>query len=122
MLEHCTKKLAIQIVSDHLPNHNVTHNNSVFSNINIAKPVWWIDPANKKFEQDLFLIFNNSNIELIVFFIPSNSFTFPQKLFRQRNEKNCSHIEIATRDPEYKDLLKSKTSFLPFLLTRIPLK
>ena len=116
MLEHCTKEMAIQIVSDHLPNYNVTHDNSVFSNINVAKPVWWIDPANKKFEQDLFLIFNNSNIELIVFFIPSNSFTFPQKIFRQRNEKNCSHIEIATRDLEYKDLSKVRHLFYRFCL------
>ena len=121
MLEHCTKEMAIPIVSDHLPNYNVTHNNSVFSNINVAKPVWWIDPANKKFSQDLFFIFNNSDIELIVFLIPSNYFAFPQNIFRQRKEKDCSHIEVATRDPEYKDLLKSKISFLPFLLTRISL-
>jgi hypothetical protein len=114
------KSEAIYIVNSKL-RQNLTSTNTIYSNINSSKSVWWFDPNNKKFLDDLYLLLNNENRKLHVFYIPSNSINEPDKVFRQRGDKGASHIEIWTTDLNYSDCLLKKISFIKFKIADIDL-
>ena len=118
---HKAKEMAVQVVARHLPQYDITVANTVYGSINAAKPLWWLEPANEKFAQNLFIILNENDSQLRVFMIPGNSFLCPQHIFSQRADKSRARIEIAVSDQEYRDKRKSKISFAQFLLRCIPL-
>ena len=60
---------------------------------------------------------NTRNI-LYVFSLPAGSFANPEEKFYQRNDKNCSHLEIKIDNELFVDK-KSKTDFSSFLIKKI---
>lgn len=117
----CRTSVVFQLVAGHLPGQSISSKNAVYASINKRKPVWWLQPANNKFTQNLYIILNDNNFQLLVFIIPANYFACPQTTFRQRSDKDYSHIEIETTGTTYRDILKSKISFAQFLHCNIPI-
>jgi len=114
------KKWAVSFLMTHLPELAITSRNTVFANVNAGKSVWWITPDNKKFLHDLFIVLNESNNKLLVFFIPENSISTPASVFHQR-EDNRSSIEISTNDSSYIEIRKKKITFDLFFLCSLPI-
>jgi hypothetical protein len=102
-------------------NFSITHANSIFSNINSAKDVWWLEPNNKKFQIDLFLILNNHrDNRLFLFKLPSNTIVNPADRFIQRNDAvktNCSKIYIEVSETKFEQ--KNVFDFTPYLIKQI---
>jgi hypothetical protein len=101
--QQMNKTKAINILYNKNQPNRLTNDNTIFSNINAAKDVWWLEPNNEKFKNDLHFILNNpDNNTLYHFFLPSNSIINPERKFQQRKDKNASKIYID----------KSKTKFI----------
>jgi hypothetical protein len=99
----------------------LNQSNTVFSNINAAKPVWWLDIANHKFNKDLSLLLNDEAQRILhYFYIPAGSIANPTNCFRQRIDKgSISHIEIYVTDNSYDDCLKKIISFKQYFQSRL---
>ena len=72
--------------------------NTIYSNINKAKSIWWFEPENSRFNNSFNLVLNDHNNKILYhFFIESGSIKEPEILFYQRNDKhkqNASSIAI----------------------------
>jgi len=112
-----SKKAAITLVRKKFSDLNIS--NTTFSNINKRKPVWWFDPSNDKFNDDIHLILNDHIRKVLYyFFIKSGSIKDPEKIFRQRNDEsrtNTSHIEINMEDRNFADILEKRFRFKEYL-------
>lgn len=98
---------------------NLNHQNAVFSNINNTANVWWLEPANSKFKDVLYIILNNSNSnKLYLFEMPKNSIGNPKTTFDQRIDKEASSILIKPSETDFID--KRGFSFNPFLIQTLP--
>jgi len=117
-----TKRTAIDIVNRKFSLHLNT-SNTILSNINDSKPVWWFDPSNDKFNSDIHLLLNDQNKKILYyFFIKSGSIKNPEILFRQRNDKsrtNASHIEIRVENGNFTDILGNGFQFKKYLKAEI---
>jgi hypothetical protein len=75
----------------------ITGSNSIFANVNSAVNVWWLEPDNQKFSEDLYLLLSHTDTnELFILKIPANIINDPETIFRQRivSNKMKSSIEI----------------------------
>jgi len=117
-----SKRTAIDIVNRKFSLHLNT-SNTIFSNINDNKPVWWFDPSNDKFNSDIHLLLNNQNNKILYyFFIKSGSIKNPEILFRQRNDKsrtNTSSINLRVEDGNFTDILGDGFQFEEYLKAEI---
>ena len=120
MNRNVDRKWAVNFLMTHSWELAITPKNTVFANVNSYKAVWWITLDNKKFLHDLFIVLNDSNNKLLVFFIPANSISTPASVFHQR-EDNRSSIEISTNDPSYIEIRKKKITFDLFFLCSLPI-
>ncbi len=90
----------------------------VYSNVNSAIDVWWLEPANDKFKNGFHIILNNSNEQkLFLFKIPGNAIGSPENVFEQRSDRVASKIIIKVSDVDYKD--KKGFKFSPYLIKTI---
>ena len=81
----------------------INNSNLVFSNINKSLNVFWLEPNNRKFNEDLYFVLNDSiNKIMNIFFIPKDSIS-PKKEFDQRNDKESSKIIIENLKNKYLD-------------------
>jgi hypothetical protein len=116
------KSEAIELLNKKLQ-LNLNNKNTIFSNVNNAKPVWWFEPKNSRFEKDFYLVLNNSeNKTLYYFFIPKNEIKEPKLIFYQRGDHpNKSQIEIDCDDINFKDTKKGENgmSFRKYLKEEI---
>jgi hypothetical protein len=95
----------------------VIGNNSIFANVNSAVNVWWLEPDNSKFLEDMYLLLSNMDTkELFILKIPAGTINNPETIFRQRTDSNKSkssiEIVVATNN-EFIDR-KSGFDFSPF--------
>jgi hypothetical protein len=97
----------------------ITMNNSVFANVNKAVNVWWLEPDNRKFSEDLYFLLLNTNAKkLSILKIPADKIANPETTFRQRtvSGKSKSSIEISVdADNHFIDRKSSNFDFSPFL-------
>ncbi|MDR2583725.1 MAG: hypothetical protein LBC75_09620 [Fibromonadaceae bacterium] len=121
MVAKLSKKEAITLVRKKFSNLNTS--NTTFSNINKRKPVWWFDPSNDKFNDDIHLLLNDHNKKVLYyFFIKSCSIKDPEILFRQRDDEsrtNASHIEILVGNDNFADILGTGFQFKKYLKDEI---
>ena len=86
---------------------SLTNSNTIFSNINSAQDVWWLEPENKKFENDLYIVLNNDKSStLYIFKLAANTIKNPETNFIQRNDNirtNCSKIYIPVSRIKFAD-------------------
>lgn len=85
------KSEAIGLVNSIIKKDVLDGSNTTFSNINKAKPVWWLNIDPDKLNYDLFLLLVEKK-ELYVFHIPPNSIKNPTSKFRLKG--NLLDIEI----------------------------
>lgn len=84
--------------------YSLNNNNTIFSNINKSKDVYWLEPHNDKFKDFFYIILNDSiNNKLHLFHIESNQITNPEKEFEQRNDKDYSKLIIKYSDNSFID-------------------
>ena len=114
------KPTAVKLVNGIAPELGITLQNTVFANINHGKSVWWMTPDNKKFRNNFFIILNDNNTQLYIFFIPANSIPAPMLVFHQRRD-NRSSIEIYTQDSTFTEARKKNLSFQQFLRHCVPI-
>jgi hypothetical protein len=97
----------------------ITGNNSIFANVNNAVNVWWLEPDNRKFSEDLYFLLSNANTKkLSILKIPAGTISSPATTFRQRtvHGKAKSSIEIVVdANNHFVDRKLSNFDFSPFL-------
>jgi len=115
-----SKKQAIILVNGKL-SLGLNESNTIFSNVNEGKNVWWFEPDNSKFNENLNLLLNDANRRVLYhFFIPKNDIINPKTIFYQRKDfDNKSQIQIRDNDYNFKDILKSEFSFRKYLKNEI---
>jgi len=87
--------------------------NSVYSNVNSTKDVWWLEPSPDKFKIDFYMLLNKpKENKLLIFKIPKGTIENPEKTFNQRNDKNASRIVISILD----NVDTRGFNFTPYLL------
>ena len=92
--------------------------NTSFSNVNVAKKVWWTNIPLHKFNNTYHLLFNNTN-EVIWIVLPKNFVTSLSAKFRIRHDRDAVDIEVwAEKDERYMTDVKSGGkgfNFKPFI-------
>ena len=100
---------------------SLDHFNTMFSNINSAQDVWWLEPNNDKFISNLYFILNNDKTQtLYIFKLPANTIRNPAQHFTQRNDNvktNCSDIYIPVSGIKFND--KKGFDFSKYLIEKI---
>jgi hypothetical protein len=121
-LRELDKNEAINLVNIKI-NAGLNNSNTIFSNVNKGKEVWWFEPSNDKFNDDIHLLLNDQGRKILYyFFIKNSSIKNPEILFRQRNDKsrtNASHIEIRVEDGNFTDILGEDFCFKKYLKDEI---
>lgn len=96
--------------------------NTSFSNINVAKRVWWTNVPLHKFNDTVHLLFKDTN-EIIWIVLPKNFVSSLSDKFKIRKDKNAIDIEVwAEKDERYMIDVKSggtRFNFKPFIKDRI---
>ena len=99
---------------------SLTSSNTIFSNINAAQDIWWLEPNNDRFKSDLCIILNNDRDQkLHIFKITANIISDPTIYFIQRNDSfrtNCSDIYIPVSLTKFAD---KKFDFTKYLIETI---
>jgi hypothetical protein len=92
--------------------------NTSFSNINVAKKVWWTNVPLPKFNDTYHLLFNDAK-EIFWIVLPKNFVPNLSDKFRIRQDRNAVDIEVwAEKDERYMTDVKSGGSdfnFMPFI-------
>lgn len=100
---------------------SLNNTNTIFSNVNSAQDVWWLEPDNNKFQVDLYFILNDDKRKKLYFFkLPAGSIRSPESHFNQRNDnsrKNCSDIYIPVSSTKFAD--KRGFDFTPFIVDKV---
>jgi hypothetical protein len=101
-----TKSEIIQYINKTYGVHLSSVNTS-FSNINVAKKVWWTNVPLPKFNDTYHLLFNDTK-EIIWIVLPKNFVTNLAGKFRIRKDRNSVDIEVwAEKDERYMTDVKS---------------
>lgn len=97
------KSAAIDIINKK-SGSKLNNANTLFSNINSAVDVWWLEPNNEKFKTGFdFLLNYPDNRTLFHFNIPGNIILKPRDLFYQRQDSDYSKIFIPKSESEFLD-------------------
>jgi hypothetical protein len=95
--------------------------NTIFSNVNSAQNVWWLEPNNTKFQTDLYFILNNEKDRTLYFLkLPAGTIKNPTSHFQQRNDNiktNCSDIYIPISNIKFED--RKGYDFTRFLVKKV---
>lgn len=117
--EQMNKSKAVKVAATKIT--SLLSSNTIFSNINAAKDMWWLEPSNDKFKNKLHIILNNDNTQqLYIFQIPANTISNPASYFIQRNDRfrsNCSDIYIVVSSSKFVD--KKGFDFSKYLIETI---
>lgn len=112
-----SKKRALELVLKKGYNE-LTNSNTIYSNINTAKDVYWLEPNNNKFSESFYVILNNSlKKQISLFLIPANSIINYSEIFDQRIDRNASKIIINSTSDTFQD--KNEFDFVKFLIDTI---
>ena len=116
-METLNKSQAIDIINQK-SSSNLKNTNTIFSNINSAIDVWWLEPSNERFKTGFNFILNYpDSSKLFYFHLPSNTIDNPKKLFYQRTDSDYSKIYIPKS--EFKFVDKKGFDFGKFLVGTI---
>jgi len=116
------KAEAISRLNSLINKNLLTNANSVFANINKAKPVWWLNIDPDKLNYDLFILLVSGS-KLYVLHIPPNKIVNPTSKFRIKGK--ALDIEIGS-NPGVEFLRDVKSggtmfNFNPYLLDKLEL-
>jgi hypothetical protein len=113
------KNLAILLVN-HATKSRLNNENTIFSNINAAIDVWWLEPNNYKFATELnFVLYHPTNNCFFHFMLPAGTISNPRATFEQRNDKDYSKIYIPISTNQFED--RRGFNFTPFLVAEVRL-
>lgn len=88
------KSAAIDIINKN-SGTTLNNTNTLFSNINSAIDVWWLEPSNDKFTVGFNFILNFPDTNTLYhFYMPPGIINKPEELFYQRNDSDYSKIYI----------------------------
>lgn len=94
------------------------YKNTIFSNPNSKINVWWLEPHNDKFKNDINIVLNYPKTKTLYhFLIKSNEIINPEILFEQRNDRQASKLLIKISESEFKD--KKGFDFKKYLTNEI---
>ena len=106
------KRQATRKVNAHLNSVVLDNDNTIFSNINAAKPVWWINIPLEKFKKEInILLAKKKEGSLIWLKIKADTFLNPEKVFRIRNDKGAVDLEIACEGSRYMCDIKGRRRY-----------
>jgi hypothetical protein len=80
-------------INQYTENDSLSSNNTSFSNINKAVPIWWFNISPDKFESQLNLILSSKE-GFIWILLPEGSVSNPKRKFRFRDDKKLIEIKI----------------------------
>ena len=97
---------------------NLDYKNTIFSNPNSKINVWWLDPHNDKFKNDINFVLNYPKTKTLYhFLIKSNEIQNPETFFEQRNDREASKLIIEISESEFVD--KKGFDFKKYLVNEI---
>jgi hypothetical protein len=109
-LRELDKNEAINLVNSKM-NLSLNNSNTIFSNVNKGKDVWWFEPENSRFNYDFHLILNYAKKRILYYFFISKNDINPKTAFYQRRDfPNKSQVEISIYDYNFKDTKKAGNS------------
>ena len=77
------KRSAIQKANAFLGRRLLDGRNTSFANVNISKPVWWLNINPDKFRRDLHLLLANDERDYLVWLkIEASTFAVPDRVFQ----------------------------------------
>lgn len=83
---------------------SLDYKNTIFSNPNSKINVWWLEPHNDKFKNDINIVLNYPKTKTLYhFFLKSNEIINPEILFEQRSDRQASKLLIEISESEFKD-------------------
>lgn len=94
------KKEAIEIVNKVIGRNELSKENTNFSKLNKAKPVWWFDILPEKFTEDLHLILGKDE-GFIWITIPKDVITDVNNVFRVRDDNGRVQLVISSEPGVY---------------------
>ena len=117
LMETIKKSQALDIINSKAGS-NLTGGDTLFSNINSAVDVWWLEPLNDKFKTGFHFILNYPDSRsLFHFYVPPQKISNPKELFYQRNDSDYSKIYIPKSGTKFVD--KKGVDFGKFLVETI---
>ena len=100
------KKSAIDRINSETGHEVLNHDNTHFSNVNSAKPVWWFNIAPHKFKNDLHLLCVKDT-DIIWLKIKADTFLNPEHTFQLRPDNGKIDLEISCGTERYMHDVKS---------------
>ena len=100
------KKTAIDRINSKAGHEVLNHDNTHFSNVNSANPVWWFNIAPHKFKNDLHLLCAKDT-DIIWLKIKADTFLNPEHTFRLRPDRGKIDLEISCVTERYMHDVKS---------------
>ena len=113
------KQDAIATVNRCCGNESLSNSNTAFSNESTAKPVWWLNIAPQKFQQELNILLAHGDDRIIWLRIPPDTFRPPFPEFRIRNTGKVDLEISCDENDRYLHDTKSKGTgydFRPFVV------
>ena len=107
------KASAINRVNAYLGYALLNDGNTLFSNVNAAKPVWWFNIDPRKFKNELHLLCAR-NAGLIWLTIEANRFPNLEKAFRRRPDNGKIDFETSCGTDQYMHDVKNGGSGYDF--------
>ena len=109
-----SKRRAMQLVNAQTV-YDLNESNTIFANPYKSRPVWWLEPANEKFRQELHIILiDPPRQQFFYFHIPAGTIQQPTSHFKQRTDKPSSSIFIPLSTSRFKD--ENGFDFKPYLV------
>ena len=101
----------MRMVNSHLGYRALTSRNTSFSNINKAKPVWWLNINPQRFSSELHILLAK-NPGLIWLKIKANTFSDLESVFRARDDNGYIDLEIPVSGYQYlRDIKSGSTGY-----------
>jgi len=88
------KSHAIQFINSIIKEPKLNYSNCSFASINKTVPVWWLNIHPRKFEDDFYLILDDS-LDFILIFLPKGAFPNPVSSFSIRADNNLVDLRIS---------------------------
>lgn len=111
------KTEAIKIINKQTQTQ-VNNSNTLFSNINAAVDVWWLEPNNEKFKTGFNFLLNSTDDRILYhFYLPANIVTNPKLIFYQRGDSDYSKIFIPKSTNSFLD--NKGFDFKKYLIERV---
>ena len=90
------KQQAIEKANEYIGQRILDGRNTSFSNVNVSKPVWWLNINPDRFKRDLHLLLTDDSRDSLTWLtIEPNSISSPENTFRILGDNGAVDLAIS---------------------------